>query len=219
MDAIIMGPPGAGKGTQATELAAFMGVPHVATGDIFREAAQRGTPLGRQAQGYMQRGELVPDELTIALLLDRLEEPDAAQGALLDGFPRTLAQAEALDAALAERGRRVGAALYLSVPRATLISRLCGRWLCQQCQTPYHETFSPPRVAGQCDRCGGVLYQRPDDRRETIERRLDVYLDQTVPVIEHYRAQGVLSEVDGDQPIAEVQRELRAAVGRGRVGA
>ncbi|HLH23397.1 MAG TPA: adenylate kinase [Chloroflexota bacterium] len=212
MDAIIMGPPGVGKGTQATDLAAHMGVPHIATGDLFRDAAQRGTPLGREAQGYMERGELVPDALTIALLLDRLNESDAATGALLDGFPRTLAQAEALDQALAERGRFVGRALYLTAPRAVLVERLAGRWLCRVCQTPYHETFSPPRTPGECDRCGGELYQRADDRRETIERRLDVYLEQTLPVVEYYRARGVLVEVNGDQDIAAVQQALRLAV-------
>ncbi len=207
-----MGPPGVGKGTQATDLAAHMGVPHIATGDLFRDAAQRGTPLGLQAQGYMQRGELVPDALTIALLLDRLNESDAAAGALLDGFPRTLPQAEALDAALADRGRAVGRALYLTAPRDVLVDRLSGRWLCRDCQTPYHEIFSPPKVAGICDRCGGELYQRADDRRETIARRLDVYLEQTVPVVEYYRAKGVLAEVNGDQEIAAVQRDLRKAV-------
>lgn len=212
MDVIIMGPPGVGKGTQATDLAAHMGVPHIATGDLFRDAAQRGTPLGLQAQGYMQRGELVPDALTIALLLDRLNESDAAAGALLDGFPRTLPQAEALDAALADRGRAVGRALYLTAPRDVLVDRLSGRWLCRDCQTPYHEIFSPPKVAGICDRCGGELYQRADDRRETIARRLDVYLEQTVPVVEYYRAKGVLAEVNGDQEIAAVQRDLRKAV-------
>jgi adenylate kinase len=174
MDVIIMGPPGVGKGTQATDLAAYMGVPHIATGDLFRDAAQRGTPLGREAQGYMQRGELVPDTLTIALLLDRLNESDATTGALLDGFPRTLPQAEALDQALGERGRAVGRVLYLTAPREVLVDRLSGRWLCRNCQTPYHDTFSPPHVAGLCDRCGGELFQRADDQRDTIARRLDV---------------------------------------------
>ena len=215
MDVIIMGPPGVGKGTQATDLAAYMGVPHVATGDLFRDAARRGTPLGRKAQGYMERGELVPDELTIALLLDRLKQNDASAGALLDGFPRTVPQAQALDAALSERGRAVGRALYLTAPRDVLIDRLSGRWLCRQCQTSYHETFSPPTRAGVCDRCGGELYQRADDRRETVERRLDVYLEQTVPVMEYYRAKGVLAEVDGDQEIPLVQQDLRKAVNGG----
>jgi adenylate kinase len=212
MDVIIMGPPGVGKGTQANDLAAYMGAPHIATGDLFRDAARRGTLLGRKAQGYMERGELVPDELTIALLLDRLKHSDANNGALLDGFPRTVPQAEALDTALRERGRHVRRALYLTAPREVLVDRLGGRWLCRDCQTPYHETFSPPRTAGQCDRCSGELYQRTDDRRETIERRLDVYLEQTVPVVDYYRAKGVLAKVDGDQEIATVQESLRKAV-------
>jgi adenylate kinase len=212
MDVIIMGPPGVGKGTQATDLAAYMGVPHIATGDLFRDAAQQGTPLGRQAQGYMERGELVPDELTIALLLDRLKQSDATKGALLDGFPRTVPQAEALDAALAERGRAVGRALYLTAPREVLIDRLAGRWLCRNCQTPYHETFSPAKIAGQCDRCGGELYQRADDQRDTVERRLDVYMNQTLPVVDYYRNKGVLAELNGNQEIEAVQRDLRRAV-------
>jgi adenylate kinase len=216
MDVIIMGPPGVGKGTQATDLAAYMGVPHIATGDLFRDAAARGTLLGRKAQGYMERGELVPDELTIALLLDRLKQSDAIKGALLDGFPRTVPQAQALDAALGERGRALGRALYLTAPRDVLIDRLSGRWLCRKCQAPYHETFSPPQVAGQCDRCGGELYQRVDDQRDTIVRRLDVYLEQTVPVVDYYRAKSVLAEVDGDQAIETVQRDLRQAVDGGR---
>ena len=215
MDVIIMGPPGAGKGTQAIALAEHMGVPHIATGDLFRDAVRRGTSLGLQAKGFMERGELVPDSLTIALLLDRLYDADAAAGALLDGFPRTVAQAEALDVALGERGRRVGRVVDLIVPRDTLIDRLAGRWLCRECQTPYHAVFSPPQAAGTCDRCGGLLYQRPDDRRETVERRLDVYVEQTLPVIDYYRRRGVLVEVNGDQEIEDVQRDLRAAVASG----
>lgn len=213
MDVIIMGAPGAGKGTQATGLATYMGAPHIATGDLFRDALKRGTLLGRRAQSYMERGELVPDELTIAMLLERLTQADAAGGALLDGFPRTLAQAEALDVALEERGGRfVRRALYLKVPREVLLDRMAGRWLCSKCQTPYHEHFSPPKEAGKCDRCGGELYQRPDDRRETVSHRLDVYDNQTLPVVEHYRDKGLLAEINGDQAMDAVQRELRAAL-------
>jgi adenylate kinase len=219
MDTIIMGPPGAGKGTQATELAGHLGVPHIGTGDLFRDAAQRGTLLGHKAQGYMQRGELVPDELTIALLLDRLKQRDAANGALLDGFPRTLPQAQALDEALAERGRHVSTALYLNVPRERLITRLASRWLCQRCQAAYNDVSRRPRQAGVCDRCGGPLYQRDDDRQATLERRLDVYDEQTVPVVQYYRDKGILVEVNGDQPIDVVQGELRGAVERSGNGA
>ena len=212
MDTIIMGPPGAGKGTQAMDLAAYLEVPHIGTGDLFRDAAHRGTLLGRKAQGYMQRGDLVPDELTIALLLDRLKQRDASKGALLDGFPRTLPQAEALDQALGERRRRVSAALYLKVPREKLITRLASRWLCEKCQTAYNEVSRRPQQPGRCDRCGGALYQRADDKQETLERRLDVYQEQTVPVVEYYRDKGVLVEVNGDQSIDAVQADLRRAV-------
>jgi adenylate kinase len=214
MDTIIMGPPGAGKGTQATELAAYLGVPHIATGDLFRDAAQRGTLLGRKAQSYMDRGELVPDELTIALLLDRLKQRDASNGVLLDGFPRTLAQARALDEALAERRRHVSSVIYLSVPRDKLLARLAGRWLCHDCQTAYNEVARQPKQPGRCDRCGGTLYQRADDKRETVARRLDVYEEQTVPVVEYYRDKGVLIEIDGDQSVEAVQADLREGVPR-----
>jgi adenylate kinase len=212
MDIVFMGPPGAGKGTQAKALAAELGIAHIATGDLFREAAQRDTPLGREARAYMERGELVPDALTVAMLLERLAAPDAARGALLDGFPRTLAQAEQLDAALAAQGRRVDKAVYLVVPRETLLRRLSGRWLCERCQAVYHESYRPPAQPGRCDQCGGRLYQRPDDRRETAERRLDVYLEQTMPVIEYYRRKGLLVEVNGDQAIEAVQHDLRQAL-------
>jgi adenylate kinase len=212
MIVVLMGPPGAGKGTQAKALVAALGIVHVATGDLFREAVRQGTPLGQQAQAYMYRGELVPDSVTIAMLLERLKGPDAANGALLDGFPRNLAQAEALERALAEHGQQVDLALYLDVPREQLLNRLSGRWLCPDCGATYHATFSPPSAAGVCNRCGGKLVQRRDDRRETAEHRLEVYLEQTVPVIDYYRRRGVLVEVNGDQPIEAVEQDLRAAV-------
>ena len=214
MDVVLLGAPGAGKGTQAKAIAAELGVAHVATGDLFREAVQRNTPLGREVRGYMDRGELVPDDLTIAILADRIAQPDAARGILLDGFPRTVAQADALDMALMARRRRVDKAIYLAVPTAVLINRLAGRWLCRDCQTSYHEVYSAPTVAGRCDHCNGELYQRPDDRRETVERRLEVYFQQTVPVIDYYRRRGMLVEIYGDLTIEAVQQDLESPLRR-----
>ena len=218
MIVVLMGPPGAGKGTQAKAICAELQIVHLSTGDLFREAVRQGTPLGREAQTYMERGELVPDAVTVGMLLERLDRPDAANGALLDGFPRTLPQAEALEEALASRHSRVDLAIYLAVPREALLNRLSGRWLCRECSATYHETFSPPAVAGRCDRDGGELFQRRDDRRETAEHRLDVYMEQTVPVIDYYRRQGVLIEVNGDQSLEAVERALREALRAQRAG-
>ena len=212
MIVVLMGPPGAGKGTQAKAICAELQIVHLSTGDLFREAVRQGTPLGREAQTYMERGELVPDAVTVGMLLERLDRPDAANGALLDGFPRTLPQAEALEEALASRKSRVDLAIYLAVPREALLSRLSGRWMCRECSATYHEAFSPPAVAGQCDRDGGELFQRLDDRRETAEHRLNVYMEQTVPVIDYYRRQGALIEVNGDQSPRAVEQTLREAL-------
>jgi adenylate kinase len=210
---LLLGAPGAGKGTQARFISALLGVPHVASGDLLREHRQHGTALGRTAQAYMDRGELVPDALVIDMVMDRLDRRDATRGALLDGFPRTLAQAEALDRTLAERGGVVRAAIYLDVPKSTLIERLAGRWMCRVCQTTYHERFNPPAQQGVCTACGGELYQRPDDRREVVENRVEVYLRETLPLIDYYRARGVLQTIDGDRPIEEVRARLCAALG------
>ncbi len=210
---LLLGAPGAGKGTQARFLAEGLGVPHVASGDLLREHRRRGTKLGRAAQAYMDRGDLVPDDLVVDMVVERLDEPDAAGGVLLDGFPRTLAQARALDERLAAKGGRVRAALYLEVPRASLVERLAGRWLCRDCQASYHERFNPPTRPGTCDACGGTLYQRPDDRREVVEKRVSVYFEQTVPVVEYYAARGVLRRVDGDRAIAAVRTDLLRAAG------
>jgi len=215
---ILIGAPGAGKGTQAAPVAERLGVAHIASGDMFRDAVARGTEQGLEAKAYMDRGELVPDEVTVAMVMERLAAPDAARGVILDGFPRTVAQAEVLDGALERVGKRVDQAIYLAVPREDLLRRLSGRWLCRQCQASYHEVFNPPSQPGRCDRCGGELYQREDDTRETAERRLQVYFEQTTPVIDHYRRRGVLDEVDGDQGIAEVREAILDAVARRRVG-
>ena len=210
---LLLGAPGAGKGTQARFLAETLGVPHVASGDLLREHRQRGSELGRAAQGYMDRGDLVPDALVVDMIIDRLDRPDAAAGALLDGFPRTMAQAEALGARLAERGGGVGVAVYVDVPTEVLVERLAGRWMCRGCQASFHEVFNPPAVAGACDTCGGELYQRADDKREVVANRVAVYLRDTLPVIERYAQQGILRRIDGNQPIAAVKEALREAMG------
>lgn len=210
---LLLGAPGAGKGTQARFISDLLHIPHVASGDLLREHRRLGTALGKAAQAYMDRGDLVPDQLVVDMIADRLARPDARRGALLDGFPRTLAQAQALDAQLGRGGQAVSAALYLDVPRATLIERLAGRWMCRGCQASYHERFSPPDQPGVCSRCGGELYQRPDDRREVVENRVEVYLRETLPVIEHYAERGVLQRLDGDRPIAEVRTGICLALG------
>ncbi len=205
---ILMGPPGAGKGTQAARVAQGLGVVHVATGDLFREAMAQGTPLGKQAESYVKSGAYVPDEVTLGLVRERLGLPDAAAGAILDGFPRTVPQADGLDGILAERSARVDRVVYLDVPESVLMRRLTGRWTCRQCQAVYHELFTPPKRPGVCDRCGGELYQRPDDTPEVVRRRLKVYLDQTAPLIARYEQAGLLVRVDGEQSPSEVTESV-----------
>lgn len=201
---VLLGAPGAGKGTQAPLLAARLGIPVVATGNLFRAAVRDGTPLGTEARRYMDAGQLVPDGITVRLLLERLARPDAAAGVILDGFPRTGVQAQALDAALADRGARVGAAVVVDVPTEELVRRMSGRWICRAAGHPYNEISSPPREAGLCDLDGSELYQRVDDRPETVRARLDQQLGFLAEVIDHYRTAGVLRSVDGLQGIAEV---------------
>lgn len=210
---LLLGAPGAGKGTQARFLAEVLGIPHVASGDLLREHRQQGTQLGRSAQEYMDRGDLVPDDLVVDMIADRLDRQDAAGGALLDGFPRTVAQAEALEKRLAQRQGRVRAAVYVEVPTEVLVERLAGRWLCRACQASYHEVFNRPRQAGACDMCGGELYQRTDDHRDVVANRVAVYLRDTLPVVERYAAQGILQRVDGNQPIDAVKEALGQAIG------
>lgn len=209
---IIMGPPGAGKGTQAARLRDALQLSHVASGDLFREHLKNQTELGVRANAYMARGELVPDDITIAMVTDRLARADCQRGALLDGFPRTIAQAAALDRALAERGQRIAAVLSIVVPDEALVERLSGRWLCRTCGESFHTVFNPPRRPGECNYDGGELYQRDDDRSETIRNRLKVYWAQTSPLAEYYTGHGVLTEVDGNQSIDRVEADLRAAV-------
>ena len=209
---VLLGAPGAGKGTQAPLLAERLGIPVVATGDLFRAAVRDGTPLGMEARRYMDAGQLVPDEIVVRLLLERLGRQDAAAGVILDGFPRTAVQAVALDEALAGRGARVSAADLVDVPAEELIRRMSGRWVCRGAGHPYHETSSPPRVAGVCDLDGSELYQRADDQPETIRARMAQQLGALGEVIEHYRAAGILSTVDGLQGIGEVASAIDTAL-------
>lgn len=209
---VLLGPPGAGKGTQAQIISEKLSLPHISSGDIFRENLKNQTELGKLAKGYMDRGELVPDDLTIAMIRDRLSRFDCATGALLDGFPRTPAQAEALDAMLAEFGGRVNAVPYIKVPEETLVGRLTGRWTCRAQGHVYHEKFNPPKQDAVCDIDGSELYQRDDDKAETVTRRIHVYLEQTAPLIEYYRENGTLIEIDGTQPIEQVSNDLMAAL-------
>ena len=209
---VLLGAPGAGKGTQAPLLAARLGIPIVATGDLFRAAVRDGTAMGQEARRYMDAGQLVPDEITVRLLLDRLGRPDAAAGVILDGFPRTGVQAAALDRELAERGARVGAAVLVDVPLEELVRRMSGRWVCRAAGHPYHEIFSPPHVVGVCDLDGSELYQRADDRPDTIRARMDQQLGALAEVIDHYRSSGVLRTVDGLQEIGGVAEAIEVTL-------
>jgi len=209
---VLLGPPGAGKGTQAQVLSEKTGLAHISSGDIFRENLKAQTELGKLAQGFMNRGELVPDDVTIAMIRERLSRPDCAAGAILDGFPRTPAQAQALAEMLAQLDGKVVSVPYISVPAQVLIERLSGRWTCRAQGHIYHSQYHPPLKAGVCDEDGSELYQREDDLPATVERRIRVYLDQTSPLIDHYRQTGLLVEVDGTQPIDQVTSALLAAV-------
>jgi adenylate kinase len=209
---VLLGPPGSGKGTQAARLGESLNLPHVASGDLFRHNLGNETELGLKAKVYMDRGELVPDDITIAMVLDRLSQPDCAEGALLDGFPRTLAQAEALDQALDPQGRRVSKALLIAVPDDVVVERLSGRLICRECQTPFHQVYNPFQTCPYHKCNGEHLYQRDDDKPETVRSRLRVYWEQTSPLIEYYRCKGVLVEIKGDQPMDVVESDLRAAI-------
>jgi adenylate kinase len=205
---VLLGPPGAGKGTQAQVISDRMHLPHISSGDIFRENIKKQTDLGKLASEYMSKGELVPDDVTIAMIMERLARPDCSEGALLDGFPRTPAQAIALDEMLKTIDGRVVIVPYIMVPEATLLGRLTGRWTCRANGHIFHEKFNPPQQAGRCDFDGSELYQRDDDKAETVSRRIRVYLDQTAPLISYYRECCLLQEIDGTQSIDNVTKSL-----------
>ncbi len=211
---VLLGPPGVGKGTQAKILADKLGIPHVSSGDLFRENIKNQTELGQLAQSYINQGELVPDDVTIGMIRARLSQPDCKDGALLDGFPRTIAQAEALEALLTEFGGKVDFVPYINAPEAVLTERLGGRWTCRAHGHVFHEKNNPPKQAGICDYDGSELYQRDDDKLETVVRRIQVYFAQTAPLVDYYRRLGRLAEINGNQPIDIVTAELLAALNK-----
>jgi adenylate kinase len=211
---VFLGAPGAGKGTQAAIISKNLGLAHIASGDLFRQAVVKGTELGNLVKSYMGKGELVPDEVTIRVISERISEPDCKAGCVFDGFPRTLEQAKVLDQTLAEQNKAIDKAIYIEVDSEILLKRLTGRWTCRKCQAVYHEIASPPKVAGKCDKCGGELYQRPDDNEKTIRERLKVYFAQTAPLLDYYKAGGKLISVDGQLSIDEVTKQIVTVLGK-----
>jgi len=212
MRLILLGAPGSGKGTQAKNIAEKVGITHVASGDIFRAAATRGDELGKQAKSYMDKGLLVPDEITIKMILERIAAPDCAKGVMLDGFPRTLEQAKALDKALKQKKQAIDRVFYINVTTDELVRRLGGRFICRKCQAPYHKVSSPPKVAGKCDKCSGELYQRADDTPETVGKRIDVYTKETAPLIDYYKKSKKLVEIKGEGNIDDITKNIVAAL-------
>lgn len=208
MKLILLGPPGAGKGTQAAQLVERYGIPQVSTGDMLRAAVREQTPMGLKAKEFMDKGALVTDEVVIGIVRERLQQADCAKGFILDGFPRTVAQADALKLTLAELGKELDAVVSLQVETDALVERLTGRRACRQCGRGFHVSFDPPAKDDVCDSCGGELFQRDDDKEETIRNRMDVYHQQTAPLEDYYRREGLLRAVDGMAPIAEVQRQV-----------
>ena len=208
MQVIFMGLPGAGKGTQAERIVSDFGIPHISTGDMFRAAISEQTPLGLQAKSFMDQGNLVPDEVTIGIVRDRLQKPDAQKGFLLDGFPRTQAQAEALDEMLTELGRKIDVVINMHVQRENLLARLTGRRICKSCGATYHVVFNPTELEGACDKCGGELYQRSDDTEEVVATRLDVNIKQSEPILAYYEQKGLLKTIDGERAIDQVYSEI-----------
>lgn len=209
---IMLGAPGAGKGTQADILSQEMNFPHIASGDLFRQALEEKTEIGLLAKSYMDKGKLVPDDVAIKMILERINQPDCTSGCILDGFPRTLHQAEILDKAFGEQGKAIDKALYIEVPNEKLVKRISGRRLCRLCQTPYHIISSPPKNPGKCDKCGGELYQRSDDKEKTVKKRLSIFFAQTVPILDYYKKQNKLIKINGDFGIQEVARAIISAL-------
>lgn len=214
MKIILLGPPGAGKGTQAETLVNTLSVPHISTGDMFRKAIKEQTQLGMQAKSFMDQGKLVPDEVTIGIVRERLAQADCKEGFLLDGFPRTVPQAEALDNILTELNTAMDAVISIEVPNDILVDRLTGRRVCKACGATYHTIFNPPTQETVCDKCGGELYQRSDDSESTVRNRLEVYENQTQPLINYYSAKGILKPINGNQEIAKVLSDIGSALGR-----
>ena len=214
MRIVLLGPPGAGKGTQAETLVKKLFIPHISTGDMFRSAIKAATPLGLEAKGYIDMGLLVPDDVTIRIIRDRLSQKDCREGFVLDGFPRTKPQAESFRDMLAERDEALDAALNIVVPLDKLMVRLTGRRCCKRCGSIFHLLYNPPKEPDICDNCGGELFQRPDDSEETVSRRLKVYEEETFPLIKFYEDMGLLRDIDGDQPISQVMVELGQALGQ-----
>ena len=208
MNIILMGLPGAGKGTQASEIVKKFPIPHISTGDMFRKAIKDETDLGKEAKSYMDRGELVPDEVTVGIVKERISEDDAKKGFLLDGFPRTIDQAESLNQIMSELDREIDAVINIEVPEEELMNRLTGRRICEKCGTTYHLVFNPPKVDGICDIDGGKLYQREDDNPETVSNRLSVNVKQSKPILEYYNNKGVLKNIDGSKDIEEVTTDV-----------
>ena len=208
----MLGAPGAGKGTQADILSQEMDFPHIASGDLFRQALEEKTEVGLLAKSYMDKGKLVPDEVAIKMILERINQPDCTSGCFLDGFPRTLHQAKILDKAFGEQGKAIDKAIYIEVPNEKLVKRISGRRLCRICQTPYHIISSPPKNPGKCDKCGGELYQRSDDQEKTVKERLSIFFAQTVPILDYYEKQNKLIKINGDFGIQEVARAIISAL-------
>ncbi|WP_188207989.1 adenylate kinase [Alkalibacillus aidingensis] len=213
MNLILMGLPGAGKGTQAEKIVEKYDIPHISTGDMFRSAIKEGTPLGKEAKSYMDQGDLVPDEVTVGIVKERLSKPDCQKGFLLDGFPRTVAQAEALEALLDDLNNKLDYVLHVQVPEEKLVDRLTGRRICPECGATYHVEFNPPKEEGKCDLDGATLIQREDDQPETVKNRLSVNMEQTKPLLDFYQDKGYLVDVDGDQHIDDVFKQIDETIG------